>query len=109
MAGREGGRPVRFAVRMSEAKFQCGGSEVRIICAATSSCGLLNQSHTRINNLPVSFDSEVRKGRRRERMRTSESGHWPNRRVSAAIGKKYSGISSCLSRGMARLPRSGQS
>src|SRR5215469_15486121 len=60
---------------MSEAKFQCGGSEVRIICAATSSCGLVNQSHTRINNLLVSFDSEVRKGRRRERMRTSESEH----------------------------------
>src|SRR5262249_60165273 len=54
----------------------CGGSEVRIICAATSSCGLLNQSHTRISNLLVSFDSEVRKGRRREMMRTSESGHW---------------------------------
>src|SRR5262249_56152665 len=54
---------------------QCGGSEVRLICVATSSCGLLNQSRTRTNNLPVSFDSEVRKGRRREMMRTSESGH----------------------------------
>jgi hypothetical protein len=26
---------------------QCGGSEVRIILAAISSCGRLNQSHTR--------------------------------------------------------------
>jgi hypothetical protein len=33
----------------------CGGSEVRIIIAASSSCGLLNQSHTGNNNLLVSF------------------------------------------------------
>src|ERR1700688_1566353 len=34
---------------------QCGGSEVRIIAAAGSSCGLLNQSHTRSKGLLVSF------------------------------------------------------
>jgi hypothetical protein len=33
----------------------CGGSEVRIICAVGSSCGLLNQSHTGSAGLPVSF------------------------------------------------------
>src|SRR5215472_311000 len=50
-------------MRMLESDHWCGGSEVRIICAAISLCGLLNQSHTRINNLLVPFDSEVRKGR----------------------------------------------
>jgi hypothetical protein len=30
--------------------FQCGGSEVRIITAARSLCGVLNQSHTRSIN-----------------------------------------------------------
>src|SRR5262249_44025831 len=40
---------------------QCGGSEVRIILAASPRCGLLNQSHTRFNELLVPFDSEVRK------------------------------------------------
>jgi hypothetical protein len=30
---------------------QCGGSEVRIILAASPRCGLLNQSHTRIKGL----------------------------------------------------------
>src|SRR6185437_1867688 len=34
---------------------QCGGSEVRIFCAAGGSCGLLNQSHTRSIGLLVSF------------------------------------------------------
>ena len=40
---------------------QCGGSEVRIILAASATCGLLNQSHTGFKELLVSFDSEVRK------------------------------------------------
>src|SRR5262249_1023430 len=35
--------------------------EVRIILAASPRCGLLNQSHTRFNELLVPFDSEVRK------------------------------------------------
>src|SRR5262249_1081518 len=39
----------------------CGGSEARIRIAASSPCGLLNQSHTRIIDLPVSFEPEVRK------------------------------------------------
>src|SRR6516165_12207073 len=38
----------------------CGGSEVRIIPSASARCGLLNQSHTRIKGLVVSFDSEIR-------------------------------------------------
>ena len=54
---------------------QCGGSEVRIILAASPRCGLLNQSHTRFNKLLVPFDSEVRKRACRRTMRTSESGH----------------------------------
>jgi NAD(P)-dependent dehydrogenase (short-subunit alcohol dehydrogenase family) len=40
---------------------QCGGSEVRIIPSASPTCGLLNQSHTRIKGLLVSFDSEIRR------------------------------------------------
>src|SRR5215471_12207226 len=34
---------------------KCGGSEVRIILAASPRCGLLNQSHTRFNKLLVPF------------------------------------------------------
>src|SRR5690349_4042076 len=49
--------------RTSESGHWCGGSEVRIILAASPRCGLLNQSHTRFNKLPVPFDSEVRIGR----------------------------------------------
>jgi hypothetical protein len=37
----------------------CGGSEVRIIVAANSLSGLLNQGHTRSIGLLVSFDSEI--------------------------------------------------
>src|SRR6516162_10172480 len=36
---------------------QRGGSEVRIAPSASPRCGLLNQSHTRIKGLLVSFDS----------------------------------------------------
>src|SRR5690242_14865465 len=64
---------------------KCGGSEVRITSDAISSCGLLNQSHTRSTNCRCPFDSEARKRGRRNTERTSESGHWPSfvrRRVS---------------------------
>src|ERR1700744_1629707 len=44
----------------------CGGSEVRIINAAYSSCGLLNHGHTGSNKLLASFDSEARKRTRRK-------------------------------------------
>jgi hypothetical protein len=60
---------------LSRPRRQCGGSEVRIILAATPRCGLLNQSHTGSIKLLVPFDSEVRKRECRRIMRTSESGH----------------------------------
>jgi hypothetical protein len=57
-----GGFDVRFSIAATsqiecqiQKPHQCGGSAVRIIDAASSSCGPLNQSHTRINKLPVSF------------------------------------------------------
>src|SRR5262249_42230608 len=65
----------RQCQRGPEPASQCGGSEVRIILAASPRCGLLNQSHTRFNKLLVPFDSEVRKRACRKMMRTSESGH----------------------------------
>src|SRR5215471_10745906 len=37
----------RKMMRTSESGHSCGGSEVRIILAVSSQCGLLNQSHTR--------------------------------------------------------------
>src|SRR5271169_3272994 len=42
-------------MRTSESGHWCGGSEVRIMASAGLSCGLLNQSHTRINKLLVSL------------------------------------------------------
>src|SRR5215468_7283136 len=41
-------RGCRKLMRTSESGHSCGGSEVRIIPAASSQCGLLNQSHTRL-------------------------------------------------------------
>ena len=40
---------------------QCGGSEVPHHCCGGLVCGFLNQSHTGIKGLLVSFDSEIRK------------------------------------------------
>jgi len=45
----------RAMMRTSESGHSCGGSEVRIIVAASPSRGLLNQSHNGNNKLPVSF------------------------------------------------------
>jgi hypothetical protein len=41
---------------------ECGGSEIRFILAAGSSSGLPNRNRTGIMGLPVSLESENRKG-----------------------------------------------
>src|SRR5215471_13011227 len=54
-----------------------------------SDCELRVQSGTRIIDLLVSFDSEVRFGARGKFGRTSESGHWNQYFASAALIPKF--------------------
>jgi hypothetical protein len=71
-----------------EQDLQVWGSEIRFIAAARSSKRISEPNYTRINTLPVFFESEIRKKSYRAIVRIPDSGPWRIGSVITALRER---------------------